>query len=106
MDALELDLQIRPGFSPSIWSTSGPSSPRKANTSPSQRQLTLDKPISEAAIDIHYLSCCDPAVRQTTFRELRVEGTSIVSAVEELFTKLQQIPHGVIAPALEVILSI
>ncbi len=101
----ELDLQIRPGFSPSIWSTSGPTSPRKAGTSPSKRQLTLDKQISEAAIDMGYLSRCDPAVRLTTFRELRVEGTSIVSAVEELFAKLQLIPHGVIPPALEVIFS-
>jgi len=106
VDALELDLQVRPGFSPSIWSTSGPSSPRKANISPSKRQLTLDKQISEAAIDMHYLSRCDPAVRLTTFRELRVEGTSIVSAVEELFAKLQHIPHGVIPFALEVFLSI
>lgn len=101
----ELDVQTRSGLDSSLWSPSGPSSPRKADTSPSKRQLTINKPISEAAIDMEYLSRCNPAVHLTTFRELRVEGMDIVSAVGELFVKLQHIPFGVIPSALEVFSS-
>jgi len=77
-----------------------------AGTSPSKRQLTLNKPISEASIDMEYLSRCDPAVYLTTFSDLRVQGMNVVSAVEELFVKLQQIPYGVILSALEVFLNL
>ncbi len=55
---------------------------------------------------MEYLSRCDPAVYLTTFSDLRVQGMNVVSAVEELFVKLQQIPYGVILSALEVFLNL
>lgn len=99
----ELDLQIRPGIPSSIWSPSGSTSPRKAGTSPSKKgQITLDKQISEAAIDMDYLSRCNPAVNLTTFSELRADSHAIPSQVEDLLRILQQVPHGIIPSTLEV----
>lgn len=99
----ELNLQIRPGIPSSIWSPSGSASPRKAGTSPSKKgQITLDKQISEAAIDMDYLSRCNPAVKLTTFSELRADSHAIPSQVEDLLRTLQQVPHGIIPSTLEV----
>ena len=99
----EPSLPIRTELTPSIWSPSRPASPRKAGTSPSKRgQITLDKPMSEAAIDMDYLSRCDPAVHLITFRELKLEGIGIPSPVDDLFRKLQGVPLGVIPRALKV----
>ena len=97
---------IRAELPPSIWSPSRPASPRKAGTSPSKKgQITLDKPVSEAAIDMDYLSRCDPAVHLITFRELKMEGIGIPSPVDDLFRKLQGVPLGVIPHALKVFSS-
>ena len=102
----EPSLPIRAGLPPSIWSPSRSASPRKAGTSPSKKgQITLDKPISEAAIDMDYLSRCDPAVHLTTFRELKIEGIGIPSPVDELFRKLQRVPLGLIPYSLKVSFS-
>ena len=99
----EPSLPIRAELPPSIWSPSRSASPRKAGTSPSKKgQITLDKPISEAAIDMDYLSRCDPAVHLITFRELKIEGIGIPSQVDDLFRKLQGVPHGLIPYALKV----
>ena len=99
----DLDLQIRPG-PPTIWSPSGPSSPSSAATSPSKELITLDKQISDAAIDMQYLERCNPATHLTTFQGLRLNGRKVPSAVEQLFEKLEGIPQGVIPSTLEVIL--
>ena len=99
----EPSLPIRAELPPSIWSPSRSASPRKAGTSPSKRgQITLDKPVSEAAIDMDYLSRCDPAVHLTTFRELKMQGVGIPSPVDDLFRKLQGVPRGPIPYALKV----
>ena len=97
----EPSLPIRTELPPSIWSPSRSSSPRKA--SPSKKgQITLDKPMSEAAIDMDYLSRCDPAVHLITFRELKLEGIGIPLPVDGLFRKLQGVPLGVIPHELKV----
>ena len=107
-NAPQIDLQLRPGipptpFPPTPWPPSGSGSPRKATTSPSKRgQITLEKPISEAAIDMHYLRRCDPAVHLTTFLSLRQSQRKISSPVRDLFVKLENVPHGLIPSALEV----
>ena len=102
----EPSLPIRTELPPSIWSTSRPASPRKVGTSPSKKgQITLDKPMSEAAIDMDYLSRCDPAVHLITFRELKIEGIGVPSPVDDLFRKLQGVPLGLIPHALKVSLS-
>ena len=99
----EPSLPTRTEFPPSIWSPSGSTSPRKPSTSPSKkRQITLDKPISEAAIDMDYLSRCAPAVHLTTFRELKIDGVDILSPVDHLFQDLQGVPQGLIPFALKV----
>ena len=99
----ELSLPTRSEIPPSIWTPSRSASPRKAGTSPSKKgQITLEKPISEAAIDMDYLSRCDPAVHPITFRELKIEGIGIPSPVDDLFTKLQGVPHGLIPYVLKV----
>ncbi|KAM0795840.1 hypothetical protein BDR22DRAFT_919349 [Usnea florida] len=97
----EQSLPIRAELPPSIWSPSRPASPRKPGTSPRKGQITLDKPVSEAGIDMDYLSRCDPAVHLITFRELKMEGVGIPSPVEDLFRKLQGVPLGVIPHALK-----
>ena len=99
----DFDLQMRLEPPPTIWSPSRPGSPRKASTSPSKKQITLDKQISEAAIDMKYLERCDPATHLTKFQDLRLDGTKIPSAVEELFETLEGIPQGLIPSTLEVI---
>ena len=99
----EPSLPIRTELPPSIWSPSRPASPRKTGSSPSKRgQITLDKPVSEAAIDMDYLSRCDPAVHLITFRELKLEGIGIPFPVDDLFRKLQGVPRGLIPHALQV----
>ena len=99
----EPSLPIRAELPPSIWSPSRSASLREAGTSPSKKgQITLDKPISEAAIDMDYLSRCDPAVHLITFRELKIEGIEIPSPVDDLFRKLQGVPLGLIPHALKV----
>ena len=102
----EPSLPIRTELPPSIWSPSRPASPRKAGASPSKKgQITLDKPMSEAAIDMDYLSRCDPAVHLITIRELKMEGIGIPAPVDGLFRKLQGVPLGVIPRALKVFSS-
>lgn len=99
----ESSLPIRAEVPSSIWSPSRSASSRKAGTSPSKKgQITLDKPMSEAAIDMDYLSRCDPAVHLITFRELKLEGIEIPSPVDDLFRKLQGVPIGLIPDALKV----
>ena len=99
----EPSLPIRAELPPTIWSPSRSASPRKAGTSPSKKgQITLDKPISEAAIDMDYLRRCDPAVRLITFRELKIDDIEIPSPVDDLFRKLQGVPFGPIPYSLKV----
>ena len=81
----------------------GSTSPSKSNRSPSKRgQITLDRLIPEAAIDMKYLRRCDPAVLLTNFRELKQAQQTIPSLVEDLHQKLRDVPLGLIPSALEV----
>lgn len=101
--AREFELEIRPGLAPSVWSASGSLSPRKASQSPSKKaKVTLDKLPSEAAIDMDYLSHCYPAVKLTTFHDLRIEAKDISTPVLELYKKLQEVLPGLIPSALKV----
>ena len=102
----DLSLRIGPGNPFSTWSPSASGSPRKSSTSPSKKgQMTLDKQVSEAAIDMEYLSRCNPRVNLTTFRKLHLAGKGIPSQVEALFRNLQDVPTGPIPFALKVSFS-
>ena len=61
--------------------------------------------MSEAAIDMDYLSRCDPAVHLITFRELKMEGIGVPLPVDSLFRKLQGVPLGVRLHVLKVFTS-
>ena len=95
---------------PSRYDFPPPETPRRASTSPSKGdrspskrgQMTFDRQIPEAAIDMKYLSRCNPAVRLTKFRELKQAQKRISSVVEDLHQKLQDVPLGLIPSALEV----
>ncbi|KAM0798182.1 hypothetical protein BDR22DRAFT_398740 [Usnea florida] len=79
----------------------GSISPSKGSWSPSKRgQLTVYKPIPEAAIDMYYLSRYSPAVHLTKFHTMKKFQRGIPLLVSELFEKLQSIPSGSIPVAL------
>ena len=100
-------LPSRHEFPPPETPRRGSTSPSKGNRSPSKRaQITLDRVIPEAAIDMKYLSRCDPAVRLTNFRELKQAQKRIPSLVGVLYQKLRDVPLGLIPGALEVCSSL
>ena len=81
----------------------GSISPSKGSRSPTKRgQLTVYKPIQEAAIDMYYLSRCSPAVHLTKFHTMKKFQRGIPPLVSELFEKLQSVPSGSIPVALQV----
>ena len=99
----EATMPVRPAFPPPETPRRGSISPSKGSRSPTKRgQLTLYKPVSEVAIDMKYLSRCDPAVQLTDFEQLKRGGKKVSSLVDALFEKLQHIPDGLIPLALEV----
>ena len=99
----EVTRPFRTGFPPPEPSRRGSISPSKGSRSPSKRgQLTVYKSISEAAIDMYYLSRCSPAVHLTKFHTLKKLQRGISPLVSELFEKLQNIPSGSIPVALQV----
>ena len=103
----ESSLPSRHEFPPPETPRRGSTSPSKGNRSPSKRgQITLDRLIPEAAIDMKYLSRCDPAVRLTNFRELKQAQKRISSLVGDLHQKLRDVPLGLIPFALEVCFSL
>ena len=99
----EVTIPFRTDVPPSEPSRSGSISPSKGSRSPSKRgQLTVYKSIPEAAIDMYYLSRCNPAVQLTGFRQLKEDRSGVSSLVTDLFEKLQNIPHGLIPLTLKV----
>lgn len=102
-DPYESSLPSYHNFPPPETPRRGSSSPSKSNGSPSKRgQPTLDKIVSEAAIDMKYLGRCDPAVHLTNFRLLKQAQERIPSLVGDLYEKLRDVPLGLIPGALEV----
>ena len=100
------DLHLRLEPSPSLFSGSSEASPGKVSKSPSKKgQVTLDRPTSEAGIDMNYLRRCDPAVKLTDFSNLRKARKEVPTSVFDLYKKLRDIPHGLIPSALEVCLN-
>ena len=100
-------LPSRHEFPPPETPRRGSTSPSKGSRSPSKRaQITLDRLIPEAAIDMKYLSRCNPAVRLTNFRELKQAQKRIPSLVGDLYQNLQDVPLGLIPCALEVCSSV
>ena len=96
-------MPFRPAFPPPETPRRGSVSPSKGGRSPVKRgQLTIYQPVTEVAIDMDYLSRCDPAVHLTTFRQLKKECNKVSSFVGDLFEKLQKIPDGLIPLTLEV----
>ena len=103
----EIDLQPRPKNPDTVWVPSRATSPRKTTSSPSKKgQIPLDKPISEARIDMQYLSRCDPAVHRTDFASLRIESQEVPPPVRNLFEKLDTRPLGLVPSALKVYSSL
>lgn len=101
-DLRGLDLQLRPSIPDTVWAPSRSTSPSKATSSPSKKgQIPLDKPISEAAIDMQYLRLCNPAVYLTNFSSLRIKLQEVSSPVRELFEKLNRVPPGPVPSALQ-----
>ena len=99
----EVTEPFRTDFPHPELSRRGSISPTKGSQSPSKRgQLTVYKSISEAAIDMHYLSRCSPAVHLTKFHTLKKLQRGILPLVSDLFEKLQNIPSGSIPVALQV----
>lgn len=102
-DSYESSLSSRHEFPPPETPRRGSTSLSKGNRSPSKKaQITLDRLIPEAAIDMKYLSRCNPAVRLTNFRELKQAQKRIPSLVGDLHQKLGGVPLGLIPFALEV----
>ena len=99
----ESSLPSRNKFPPPETPRRDSSSPSKGNRSPSKRgQITFDRLVPEAAIDMKYLSRCDPAVHLTNFRKLKQAQKGIPSLVGDLHHQLEDIPLGLIPFALEV----
>ena len=108
--AQEFDLPVRPesipalGSIPALESSSRSGSPSKATTSPSRkRQATYDTSFPDAAIDMYYLGRCNPAVKQTSFSDLRLQRPQMSSSVWELHERLWETPTGFIPSALKVL---
>lgn len=98
----DTDLHLRLEPSPSLFSGSSEASPGKVSKSPCKKgQVTLDRPTSEAGIDMNYLRRCDPAVKLTDFSNLRKARKEAPTSVFDLYKKLRDIPHGLIPSALE-----
>ena len=103
----ESSLSSRHEFPPPETSRRASTSPGKSSRSPSKRgQISLDRQIPEAAIDMKYLSRCNPAVRLTNFRELKQAQKRISSLVGDLHQRLGGVPLGLIPFALEVCFSL
>ena len=89
---------------PPPGSSANPSSPSRKSTSPrKKRTYTLDKPRSEAGIDMAYLTKCITAVQQTDMEALKASGNHIPSAVLSLYEKIEQMPAFAIPSELEVV---
>ena len=100
---LDSDLLLLSKHSQSVPSRPSSPSKSKGSRSPSKRgQITLDKPTSEAAIDMNYLARCNPAVVLTTFGDLKEAQEAISLVVVDLFEKLRDVPLGLIPAALQV----
>ena len=85
-------------------SSANPSSPSRKSTSPRKKRIyTLDKPRSEAGIDMAYLTKCTPAVQQTDMEALKASGNHIPPAVLSLYEKIEQMPAFAIPSELEVV---
>lgn len=99
----EVTMPFRNDFPFPESSRRGSASPSKGSRPPGKKgQLTIYKPFSEAAINMRYLSRCDPAVNLTKIHTL-IQDQSVLSAtVVDLFDKLRDVPHGLIPSALEV----
>ena len=104
----QFELPLRPESVPSLGSiptlppSSRSASPSKPTTSPSRKGRLITDITPDAAIDMFYLRNCDPAVKPTTFSELRLEGQQIPASVLELQEKLHDTPCGFVPTALRV----